>query len=74
MALTPAALDPVEPQVLHPRLAELWLIRCQTSLNSLIYGANFRNYVRVTYSKVIRPNFRLPTLKTKAGFCLGSIR
>ena len=48
MALTPAALDPVEPQVLHPRLAELWLIRCQTSLNSLIYGANFGNYVRVT--------------------------
>ena len=50
MALTPAALDPVEPQVLHPRLAELWLIRCQTSLNSLIYGANFGNYVRVTDS------------------------
>ncbi len=50
MALTPAALDPVEPQVLQPRLAELWLIRCQTSLNSLIYGANFGNYVRVTDS------------------------
>ena len=50
MVLIPAALDPVEPQVLHPRLAELWLIRCQTSLNSLIYGANFGNYVRVTDS------------------------
>ncbi len=50
MALTPATLDPVKPQVLHPRLAELWFIRCQTSLNSLIYGANFGNYVRVTDS------------------------
>ncbi len=50
MTLTPAALDPVKPQVLHPRLAELWLIRCQTSLNSLIYGATFGNYVRVTDS------------------------
>ncbi len=50
MVLTPAALDPVKPQVLHPRLAELWLIRCQTSLNSLIYGATFGNYVRVTDS------------------------
>ena len=50
MALTPAALDPVEPQVLPPRLAELWLIRCQTSRDSLIYGANFGNYVRVTDS------------------------
>ena len=48
MVLTPEALDPVMPQVLHPRLAELWLIRYQTSLNSLIYGANFGNYVRVT--------------------------
>ncbi len=50
MALTPAVLDPVKPPVLHPRLAELWLIRCQTYLKSLIYGANFRNYVRVTDS------------------------
>ncbi len=48
MALTPATLDPVKPQVLQPRLAELWLIRCQTSLNSLISGANFGNSVRVT--------------------------
>ena len=48
MALTPAGLDPLKPQVLHPRLAELWFIRCQTSLNSLIYGANFGNYLRVT--------------------------
>ncbi len=54
MALTLAALAPVKPQVVHPQLAELWLtrwlIRCQTSLNSLIYGANFGNYVRVTDS------------------------
>jgi len=50
IALTPAALDPVKPQVLQPWLAELWLIRCQTSLNSLIYGANFGKYVRVTAS------------------------
>ncbi len=50
MALTPADLDPVKPQVHHPRLAELWFIRWQTSLNSLMYGANFRNYVRVTDS------------------------
>jgi len=50
MALTPAGLDPVKPQVLHPRLALPNLIRCQTSLKSLTYGANFRNYVRVTDS------------------------
>ena len=50
MTLTPAGLDPVKPQVLHPRLALPNLIRCQTSLKSLIYGANFRNYVRVTDS------------------------
>ena len=40
IALTPAGLD----------LPFLKLIRCQTSLNSLIYGANFGNYVRVTDS------------------------
>ncbi len=51
IALIPAALDPIKPQVLHPRLAELGFIRCQTSLKSLIYRANFRNYVRVTYSE-----------------------
>jgi hypothetical protein len=48
MALTPAGLDPVKPQVRHPRLPLPNLIRCQTSLNSLIYWANFGNYVRVT--------------------------
>ncbi len=57
MALTPAALAPVKPPVVHPRLAELWLtrwlIRCQTSLNSLIYGASFANYVRVTDSSAV---------------------
>ena len=48
MALNPAGLDPVKPHVLHPRIAELWGIRCQTSLKSLIYGANIRRYERVT--------------------------
>ena len=48
MALTPAALEPEKPQVVDPRLVELGFIRCQTSLNSLIYGADFGNYVRGT--------------------------
>ncbi len=71
MALTPAALDPVKPQVLHPRLAGLWLIRCQTSLNSLIYGTNFGNYVRVTdfllknISSVILPQIPCIPLSTQ---------
>ena len=51
MALPPAALHPVKPQILHPRIAELWFVRFQTSLSSLIYGVNFRNDVRVTYSE-----------------------
>ena len=55
MALTPAGLEPIKPQVLHPRLALPSLIRCQTPLNSLIYGDNFGNYVRVTDS----PRFSL---------------
>ncbi len=50
IALPQTGLNPVKPQVLHPRLAELRLIRCQTSLNSLIYGANFGHYLRVTDS------------------------
>ena len=50
MALTLAGLDPVNPHLLHPRLAPPSLIRCQTPLNSLIYGDNFGNYVRVTDS------------------------
>jgi hypothetical protein len=50
MALTLAGLEPVKPQVLHPRLALPSLIRCQTPRNSLIYGDNFGNYVRVTDS------------------------
>ncbi len=59
MALPPAALDPVKPQILHPRIAELWFVRFQTSLSSLIYGVNFRNDVRVTYSEPIYGvNFR----------------
>ncbi len=59
MAMNPAGLDPVKPQALNPRLALPELIRCQTSLNSLIYEANFGNYVRVT-----DPNFfgRLPQI------------
>ncbi len=55
MALTPADLDPIKPQVLHPRLALPSLIRCQTPLNSLIYGDNFGNYVRVTGYALIQP-------------------
>ncbi len=50
MALTPAGLEPIKPQVLHPLFALPSLIRCQTPLNSLIYGDNFGNYVRVTES------------------------
>jgi len=60
MALTPAGLEPAKPKILHPRLAELWLIRCQTSLKSLIYGANFRNYVRVTEFTEFRIQVRAP--------------
>ncbi len=59
MTMNPAGLDPVKPQVLHPRLALPNLIRCQTSLKSLISGANFRNYVRVTdspFRRVARPH------------------
>ncbi len=48
MALTPAGLEPLKPKVLHFRLSLPSLIRCQTPLNSLIYGDNFGNYVRVT--------------------------
>jgi len=48
IALTPAGLGPVKSQVVHPRLALPNLIWCQTSFNSLIYGVNFGNYVRVT--------------------------
>ncbi len=48
MALTPAGFVPVKPKVLYPRRALPNLIRCQTPLNSLIYGDNFGNYVRVT--------------------------
>ncbi len=51
IALPLEALDPVKLQVLHPRPAELGPIRCQTSLKSLIYGVNFRNYERGTYSE-----------------------
>ena len=42
MVLPPAGLGPAKPHVLHPRLAELGFIRCQTSLKPLIHGANFR--------------------------------
>jgi len=48
MALTPAGLEPLKPKVLHFRLSLPSLIRFQTPLNSLIYGDNFGNYVRVT--------------------------
>ena len=52
MALTPAGVEPVKPQVLHPRLSHPSLIRCQTPLNSLIDGDEFGNYVRVTDSPI----------------------
>ncbi len=61
MAMNPAGLDPVKPQILPPWLALPNLIRCQTSLKSLIYGAKFRNYVRVTDCPVA----------TKSSPCLG---
>jgi len=37
------------------------VIRCQTSLNSLIYGTHFRNYVRVTNSdlRCLYPDFSM---------------
>ncbi len=55
MAMNPAGLDPVKSQALDPRLALPKLIRCQISLNSLIPGANFRNYVRGTDSVIRHP-------------------
>ena len=60
MALTPPALDPVKSQALDPRLALPKLIRCQTSLNSLIPGASFRNYVRGTDSPCLLRFIRHP--------------
>ncbi len=51
MALNLAGLDSVKPHVLHPRIALPKAIRCQTSLTPLVYGANFRNYERGTYSE-----------------------
>ncbi len=58
---------------LHPRLAELWFIRCQTSLNSLISGANFGNYVRVTDSyrachRFLSPIFNHKITQTLSGY------
>ncbi len=50
MALTPTGLEPIKPQVLHPRFALPSLIRCQTPLKLLIYRGDFGNYVRVTKS------------------------
>ena len=50
MALTPAGLEPIKPQILHPRLALLSFIRCQTPLKLLIYRSFFGNYERVTKS------------------------
>jgi len=60
MAMNPAGLDPVKPQVLHPQLTLPNLIRCQTSLKSLIYGANFRNYVHGTDSPSLLRFIRHP--------------
>ncbi len=55
IALTPAGLDPVKSQVPQVWFALPKLIRCQTSLKSLIYGANFGNYVRVTGREIDSP-------------------
>ena len=63
MAPTPAGLDPVKLQVLHPRLGLPSLIRCQTPINSLIYWDNFGNYVSVTDSLTIK-NWHFPLLYT----------
>jgi len=48
MALTPAGLHPVKHQIVPPRLGFPNVIRCQTTLNSLIYGAHLGHYVGVT--------------------------
>ncbi len=50
MALPHGRSRPRKAQVVHPRLSELRVIRCQISLYSLIYRANFLNHVRVTDS------------------------
>ena len=50
IALTLAGLGPVRSKVVHHRLALPTLIWCQTSLNSLISGANFGNDERGTDS------------------------
>ena len=57
IALAPEGLDPVKPQVVHPRLALPNLIQCQTSLNSLIYGANFWNYLHFTHKEDLFSDF-----------------
>jgi hypothetical protein len=67
MAMNPAGLDPVRPQVLNPRLALPNLIRCQTSLNSLIPGANFRKYVRGTDSPSLLRFIRHPAAPQTPG-------
>jgi len=67
MAMNPAGLDPVKSQALDPRLALPKLIRCQTSLNSLIPGANFRNYVRGTDSRSLFRFIRHPAAPQTEG-------
>ncbi len=67
MALTPVGLDPVKPQVLHPRPAFPNLIRCQTSLKALFYGANFGKYVRVTDSPCRATTARTRYIQSRFG-------
>ncbi len=67
MVLTAAGLEPVKPQVLNPRLSLPSLIGCQTPLNSLIYGDNFGNYVRVTDSSVTDSSSVWPARKGGMG-------
>jgi len=69
MAMNPAGLDPAKPQALNPRLALPNLLRCQTSLKSLIYGANFRKSVRGTNSPLYFGSFVIPLVhKQKEAF------
>jgi hypothetical protein len=67
MAMNPAGLDPAKPPALSPRLALPNLLRCQTSLDSLIYGANFRNCVRGTDSPNLLRFIRHPAAPQTPG-------
>ncbi len=67
MAMNPAGLDPAKPPALSPRLALPNLLQCQTSLNSLIYGADFWKYVRGTDSPSLLRFIRHPAAPQTEG-------